>query len=115
MRITTTLTDAAVLGELGARLRQHRLDANVSQATLAAQIGLGRRTVQRVEEGEDVSLSSLIRILRYHRMLDALDRLLAEPGPNPVALLEQQGTRRRRAGHRAKAPDTAAVPWGDEA
>ncbi len=116
MLITGTLTDQAALRELGARLRQRRLDANVSQAVVASKVGLGRRTIQRLEDGEDTTLSTLIRVLRYYGLLDALDRLIPEPGPDPLALLESRRGVRQRARRRTQAqpPDGRPFRWGDE-
>jgi transcriptional regulator with XRE-family HTH domain len=65
MKIDNTLTDASVLRELGERLLKVRLDRNLTQAALAEQAGISKRTVERIESGEVASqLSGFVRICR---------------------------------------------------
>jgi transcriptional regulator with XRE-family HTH domain len=119
MKIDGQLTDEAVLAELGARLKQLRLEQNTTQSELARQAGVERKALQRIESGQSVTLVSLVRILRALGLLEALDGLLAEPGPGPVELLALQGRRRRRASGRRASQGRPADPprgwrWGDE-
>ena len=48
MKITKQATDEAVLSELGGRLAQVRLERNLTQAQLAEQAGVSKRTVERL-------------------------------------------------------------------
>jgi transcriptional regulator with XRE-family HTH domain len=119
MRIEQYLTDEAVLAELGTRLERARLERNLTQLELAAEGGIQRKVVQRIEAGEPVKITSLIRVLRALGLLEALDRLVPEPTPSPIDLLKLQGrTRKRASGRRVrrKPPDGEAAPWhwGDE-
>jgi len=118
MQMSNDSSDAAVLEELGDRLRTIRLERNLSQQKVAAEAGVGRMTVHRLEEGESTSLTSLIRILRALGELGELERLLPPPPPSPIEELERQGRQRKRAG----ASRAGAQPqpgrrwrWGDEA
>jgi transcriptional regulator with XRE-family HTH domain len=140
MRISNSNTDRAVLEELGRRLARTRLERNLTQAQLAHEAGLAPLTVLRLERGEAVRLTSLVRVLRVLGLLDALDRLIPEPTPSPIERIKLQGRRRQRAsgtrgaGRRARtgggyasagpqplAPAGAQPPrpggwrWGDEA
>jgi len=120
MRIEGYLTDEAVLAELGTRLERARLDRNLTQRQLAADGGVQRKVVQRIEAGESVTLTSLIRILRALGLLEALDQLVPEPAPRPIDLLRLHGkTRRRASGRRVRRErpggETAPWHWGDEA
>jgi len=119
MKITALTTDAAVLGELGERLSRTRLERNLTQRELAAEAGVERKAIQRLEAGESVTLLSLIRILRALGLLEVLDGLVPEPTPSPIELLSLQGRRRRRAsGARARGSGRRSQPgtwrWGDE-
>jgi transcriptional regulator with XRE-family HTH domain len=112
MNINASMTDDAVLGELGLRLSRWRLERNLSQTQLGEQAGLGRRTLQRLEAGEAVQLSSFIRVLRVLDLIDALDRLIPEPTPSPLERLKVAGRERKRARPRKADPsDTQAGPW----
>lgn len=127
MEISAQQTDSAVLEEIGARLRNARLERNLSQAALAAAAGIGRVTLQRIEEGAGgASLPSLIRILRALDLGDGLDRLVPAVAPSPLEEARRP-RRRRRAGtprsagepssRGARYPGEEAGPdwrWGDE-
>ncbi|HKH78614.1 MAG TPA: helix-turn-helix transcriptional regulator, partial [Solirubrobacteraceae bacterium] len=86
MKIENDLTDESVLSELGARLERVRLERNLTQRELAARAGVAYKAIQRIEAGESVKLTSLIRVLRGLELLDALDQLVPEPTPSPIEL-----------------------------
>lgn len=107
------------MAEIGTRLARLRLDRNLTQAELATEAGVSRRTVERVEAGESAQLSSLVRLLRALGVLENLDAFLPEPTLSPVEQLKLSGKTRRRAskGRRRKdAAKPAAKPWtwGDD-
>jgi len=115
MRITTALTDDSVLAELGQRLARHRLAQDLTQAQLAKQAGLSKRTVERIEAGESAQLASLIRVLRVLRLLPALDSSIPAPPASPIELLRNQGRPRKRARSDSRTPTKAADwTWEDE-
>lgn len=117
MKIDSGLSDEAVLGELGERLSAARLARDMTQAVLAAEAGVSKRTVERLESGEVASrLSAFVRVCRVLGLLDRLDSLLPAPGPNPVDLLKLAGRRRQRAsGSREPARGRAKRwTWGNE-
>lgn len=97
MKIGTLLTDAAVMEELGKRLRRTRLRQNVSQRQLAEQAGVAVATIRNLEDGKRTQLVTLIRVLRILGLLDGLDRVVPEPGPSPIEQLRSRGRERRRA------------------
>ena len=103
MKISSALTNDAVLRALGARLAAARLAANLTQAQLAAQAGVAKRTVERLESGAVAAqLSALLRVCRVLGLLERLDHLVPEPGPSPVAQLKLKRRARKRAtGRRA--------------
>jgi transcriptional regulator with XRE-family HTH domain len=118
MKISNENTDTAVLRELGSRLRRARLERNLSQSQLAEEAGVGRVTVQRIEEGESASMTKLIRVLRTLGLLEDLDQLVPEPRPSPIEQLRRQGRQRQRARAPRAASEDAEAPspwrWGDE-
>jgi putative transcriptional regulator len=97
MKIEVNLSDNAVLKELGKRLAQTRLERNLSQERLAIEAGVSKATIERLEAGEPVKSTSLIRVLRSLGRLEALDQLLPEPLPSPIERIRLQGRRRQRA------------------
>ena len=107
------MTDEALLRELGHRIAQQRLDRNLSQAQLAEQAGISKRTLERLEAGAAATqLSLFLRVLRQLDLLERLDLLLPEPQPSPLALLELQKAGRKRASRRRIAKPTGSWSWG---
>ncbi len=111
-------SDQAVLQELGRRLARQRLDRNLSQERLAAEAGVSRSSVRRLEAGEPTQLTVLIRVLRALRMLDNLEQLLPEPTVRPLEELERGRKERRRASPERREPEPPAADpwtWGEDA
>ena len=115
MKIINQLTDDTVLKELGKRLERRRLDHQLTQANVAEQAGVSKRTVERIEAGSAAQTSSLIRILRVLNLLQVLDQLIPETGPRPMDLLKLKGKQRERASSSRKSDKSNKVwSWGDE-
>ena len=101
MKITKQATDEAILSELGGRLAQVRLERNLTQAQLAAQAGVSKRTVERLESGSVATqLSGFIRVCRVLDVIERFDLLVPEPVPSPVEQLKLRGRKRQRASAR---------------
>ena len=115
MKITTDLTDMAVLHEIGERLERRRIDAGLTQAQLAEAAGISKRTVERIEAGHSTDFVMLLRALRVLNLLAALDQLVPDLPQSPLVLLKGRGRARKRVGHpRRPADDTSpkpAAPW----
>ena len=113
MRITQQLSDEAILQELGARLTRARIEHNLTQAALAEQAGVSKRTVERLESGEVATqLSGFLRVCRALGLLERFEALLPEPAPSPMAQLKQQGRKRQRAtGKRAVTREPKKWTW----
>jgi putative transcriptional regulator len=93
----TDMSDSAILQELGIRVQQERLNADVTQAEVAQKAGISRGAVRLLEAGRGSTLASLVRVLRALDRLSALDSFLPAPGPSPVQLARLMGKRRQRA------------------
>jgi DNA-binding XRE family transcriptional regulator len=91
------LTNDEVLLEVGARLRARRLDRNISVDAVAEAAGINRKTILEIENGGDVRLSSLIKLLRHLNMLGVLDAVLPDTLPGSEAF-SRRGQVRQRAG-----------------
>jgi transcriptional regulator with XRE-family HTH domain len=116
MRITHDLTDQAVLHEIGDRLERRRLDAGLTQAQLAEEAGISKRTVERIEAGHSTDFVMLLRVLRVLQLLEALDQWISDLPQSPLVLLKGRGRARKRVGHSRQPQDGTAVskpapPW----
>ena len=115
MKITQQLTDQAILRELGQRLATARIESNLTQAALAEQAGVAKRTVERLESGEVATqLSGFLRVCRALGLLERFEAMLPEPVPGPMAQLKQQGRKRQRAtGKKARSGKPKKWTWGE--
>jgi transcriptional regulator with XRE-family HTH domain len=133
MHLEDLYTDDAVLAEIGARLERLRLSRNITQARLAREAGVSRATIIRVEDGESVQMSTMVKLWRALDLLAAIDVALPERIDSPIAALERERLRRRHERQRAtgrrptgQRPGGAATPmpttgdvskpftWGDD-
>jgi transcriptional regulator with XRE-family HTH domain len=115
MKISNTLADEAILAELGERLARRRLDLQLTQAEVAEQAGIAKRTLERIEAGASAQMSSLIRVLRVLDALPGLDGMIPEAGPRPMDLLKRKGkTRQRATRRRLEAPAGKSWSWDED-
>ena len=105
MKIITELTDMAVLHEIGDRLERRRIDAGLTQAQLAEEAGISKRTLERIEAGHSTDFVMLLRALRVLKLLEALDQLVPDLPQSPLMLLKGRGRTRKRVGHSRRPPD----------
>lgn len=115
MKITGSLNEDAVMIELGRRIERLRIDRELTQNELAEQAGIGKRTLERLENGYQVQTSSLIRTLRCLGRLEALDTVVPEAGTRPIEMLKLQGKSRKRVSKARGTKNTMRTwTWGDE-
>ncbi len=109
------LTDAVVLREIGARIKHTRVDAGLTQAQLAAQAGISKRTVERLEHGNSTDLLAVVRVLRVLKRVANLESLLPDTPLSPITLLKSRGRERKRvrpARDGEATPAEASWKWG---
>lgn len=115
MDITAQLTDTAILEAIGTRIRDHRIEAGLTQAELADEAGVAKRTLERLERGEGSELVTLVRVLRELGLVEGFGRLVREIAPGPIEQLERGARRRKRVAHprkeRPKAARRGAGTW----
>jgi len=90
------ISPAAIAEELGNRLKQARLNADLTQAELALRTGLNRRTILNAEKG-NVQLKNLAAILVSLDMADQLNLFLPVQEISPLQLAKLKGKKRQRA------------------
>jgi len=116
MNISNQLSDEAILIEIGARIAHQRLNLQLSQAELAEQAGIGKRTLERMEAGFPSQMLSLVRVLRVLDILPNIDMAIPDLKPGPMDLLKSKGKARQRAsGKKGSGNPVEAWSWDDEA
>jgi transcriptional regulator with XRE-family HTH domain len=110
MKITPELTDMAVLQEIADRLERRRIDARLTQAQLADEAGISKRTVERIEAGHSADFVLLLRVLRVLKLFETLDQLVPDLPQSPLVLLKARGRARKRVGHPRRVPEGPVAP-----
>lgn len=95
------MSPLAIAKELGNRLKQARLRANLTQSEVASRSGLGRRTILNAEKGK-VQLENLVAILVAIDMADQLNMFLPVQEISPLQLAKLKGQQRQRASRSRK-------------
>jgi len=114
MKISDFNSDHAILEELGRRLARRRIAMQLSQADLARQAGVGKRTVERIEAGESAQATTLVRLLRVLELLPALDALIPDESVRPMELLRHGGKMPKRVRKRDNTgADSSEWHWGE--
>jgi transcriptional regulator with XRE-family HTH domain len=115
MRINSETPFQVMLEEIGSRIAGARLERNLTQAELAAEAGVSKRTIERMESGEVATrLEGFLRVCRVLGLIDRVDQMIPEAVPSPMALLKLSGKRRQRAsGRRVSEPKPVKWSWGE--
>ena len=118
MKLTYYSPTQEILTEIGKRLKVMRISKTVSQKELAEETGLSIRTISNLESGKDVSLSTLIEVLRGLNQLPNLEMLIPDQSVRPSQLMEYGSTdfSKKRVSRKAaaKAHSGNGWKWGDE-
>lgn len=92
-----SMSNPAIMAEIGRRLKEYRLRKNFTQSELAAKAGISVLTVQNLENGRSVSLITFISTLRMLQILGNVETFIPEIPISPVELLKLKGKNRLRA------------------
>jgi len=92
------MSDAAIVQQIGNYVKYERQQQNKTQLQLSESAGLNRWTISQIENGESISLTSLLQILRALDRLDVLDNFeySDEISPLEYAKLKKQQKQRIR-------------------
>ncbi|MCB0430978.1 MAG: helix-turn-helix transcriptional regulator [Flavobacteriales bacterium] len=93
-----SMSDPAILVQLGEFVRRNRLQQNKTQAQLAEEAGINRSTLVEVEQGKGCNLITFVQLLRALQQLQVLEAFEEQPAISPLKLAEEELKRRQRAG-----------------
>ena len=111
MKIDNNLPEKTVTSELSERLKQYRIDYPMKRTELAEKAMVSVGTIARFENGQDISLSSLVKILKALDLGNNLDLLIPDPTERPSFYAETTQKRKRVGRSKAVKNDWK---WGDE-
>ena len=86
-----------IIANLGKRYRTYRQQFQLTQKDIADRAGLSIMTIQKFETGNsrDMSMTTLLRLLRAIGQLDNVNDLLPEMPESPYLLNDKNNTIRR--------------------
>lgn len=99
---------------LGRGLAAERLSRNLTQAQLATEAGLSLSTLRRLEDGKNISLDNLIRVMDALQIAGRLEALTPALDIRPIERVRPAGRERQRATPAASPPPASRWAWGDE-
>ncbi|MBD14828.1 MAG: transcriptional regulator [Planctomycetaceae bacterium] len=105
------LTSEQIEAHLCKRLESVRLMKNLSQAKLAEEAGVSRRTISRMENGKGVSLDTFIRIMIALNLTDSLETLIPSSEIRPIERVQRKGQRKNASSPRIKKNSPLEKKW----
>lgn len=105
---TYSSSDTAILQQLGAFVKQTRLQQNKTQEAVAAAAGINRSTLVQLEKGNGGTMLSFVQVLRALEKLNVLQHFQVKQQISPLQLakLQQQQRKRSSSKYNASSPTT---------
>jgi Predicted transcriptional regulators len=91
-----SLSNSAIIEEVGKRLKEHRFQRKLTQQELADHAGISLFSVAQIEKGKAVTLNVFLSVLRVLRLLDNFELFIPEIGISPIELLKLKGKTPKR-------------------
>jgi transcriptional regulator with XRE-family HTH domain len=104
-----SMSDKALMEQIGAFIKHHRLRQNKTQEMLAEEAGISRSTLSLLERGETVTVLTLLQVLRVLDQLHILDVFRVHEPVSPMALAKLEKKKRKRASKK----DTPDQKWSE--
>lgn len=110
--ITKSMTDAAIVCELYARIEARRIKSNITQAEMAERIGITTKSYRAIEKGV-CRLTTFVALLRQLDLVENLNSVISTPKISPIQLKLSASTPQRRAVARKIRDALSALPEGE--
>ena len=115
LKITYYSSTKEVLRELGSRIKAERIATQTTQKEMAERTNLSQKTISNLENGKDVSFSTVIEVLRELGRLQSLEVMIPDQGIRPSDIVKYGKQRERVRSRAAKKPESdSGWKWGDE-
>lgn len=105
------MSDDAIIKHLGAFVRHHRLEQNITQKDLAGKAGINRTTMSDLELGKRCQLVTLIQVLRILNKLHVFESFEIKQKISPIKLAEMEMKRRQKASGATENINTKKSDW----
>ena len=112
------MTSKAYLQDISKRMKRLRIESAITQKELASITGLSLRSIQRFENGEDISLENFLKLSIAFELAESILSAIPDMDNRPSILFEKQrGKTKQRAhkmDHKVSNSTKKAFKWGDE-
>ena len=110
----SAINSTAFLKDLGIRLKNYRISLNLTQQELAEKSGVSLRSVGRFENGNDIQLSNLFKLLKAMALSDSIVEMIPDMTKRPSYYIDSD--RQRKRAHRVNIDPEhiSSWKWGDE-
>lgn len=106
------MSDGAIVKQIGSFVRDMRMQQQKTQAQLAEAAGLNRWTVSQIENGESITLMSLIQILRALDSLHVLSEFEVSNEISPLEYAKLKKKQKKRVRNKTdKKPGQGDLGW----
>lgn len=105
-----SMSDKALIEQIGAFIKHHRLQQNKTQEEVASEAGISRSTLSLLERGETVTLTTLIQVLRVLDQLHVMDSFKVNETVSPLTLAKLEKEKRKRA-RKSETDDQETSEW----
>jgi transcriptional regulator with XRE-family HTH domain len=102
MDFTKWQTDTEILSLIGERIREARIKHRLTQLQLAKLVGVTQRVIFKIEKGQQITIGSLIGILRSLDLLSGLNSLLPKQNYESIDEIENETDLIKRKRYRKK-------------
>ena len=89
-------SDSAILQDIGKKIKEVRVEQNITQTQLSENSGVSVRRIISIENGENHSIMGTIAVLRALSMLDYFERFFEEKKITPLEYAKILKTRKVR-------------------
>lgn len=106
-------TDQVLLKNIGKKVKSKRIAKRYTQEQVATASGTSLSSVKNLENGANVSMMTLIQILRALQAFDLLDPFFQEEGINPIAYADalEKAQRKKRVRKKNELPTKIESEW----
>lgn len=113
MRIENEMTSKSVMNEFAERIKQYRINMQITQAAMAKKTGISIRNIVRIEKGEDTQFNNIIKILSVLHLQNNLDLVIPDESIRPINIIDLRKQKNRSRASKSKNPRDKKYVWGD--
>lgn len=107
----SSLSDAAILKELGAFVKAKRIEQNLTQDDVAEQAAISRSTLSLLERGDNIALANLLKVLRVLDALYVFEQFKVIEQISPLKLAKEDEKKRKRVSGNNRNTDKDNLGW----